>query len=285
MKFVRLASIASVVVLLSACGGGGGGDGGSNDPNAPPTLVTRPSEASTGIAAPSRPLVYNTQSLLTDPDKVRLLVKSLGELLNKAPGLIAGQRVAILNPNGSAVAGAFACTTGQIEYATPPTTSLSYSYQACFDGTFTYTGGATRTPPTGSPYVIDYSTASITVTGAGAPTTPITGRTSCTAGGGTPQCVTTQGPVAGAVAAGYTATLAAGVANGTYQCDCFAESTVTTPVTMTVLFDAFGPTSGKAYVYASDGAVYVNRLGANTYDVWVGLTGTSGTWYRNVTPL
>jgi len=285
MKYARLASIASVAVLLAACGGGGGGDGGANDPNAPPTLVQRPSEASTGIAAPTRPLVYNTQSLLTDPDKVRLLVKSLADLHVKAPGLIAGQRAAALNPNGATVAGAFQCTTGQIQYQSP-TTSLPVSFQACFDGVFTIDGAATRTPPSTAPYTLAYA-GGLNISATGIPVTMIIGSTTCTFAGGAAaaQCVSTHGPTAGAVSAGYTAAYAAGVANGTYKCDCFAESTVTTPVHVTVLFDAFGPTSGKAYVYATDGAVYVNRLGANSYDVWVGLTGTSGTWYRNVTPL
>lgn len=283
MKFARLASIASVAVLLAACGGGGGGDGGANDPNAPPTLVQRPSEASTGIAAPTRPLVRNDQSL-NDIDKVKLLAKALADLHSKAPGLIAGQRAAALNPNGAAVAGAFQCTTGQIQYQSP-TTSLPVSFQACFDGVFTIDGAATRTPPSTAPYTLAYP-GGLDVTATGIPTTTIIGSTTCTFAGGAAaaQCVSTHGPTAGAVSAGYTATFTGGVANGTYQCDCFAESTVGAPVTMTVLFDGFGPTSGKAYVYASDGTVYVNRLNTNTYDVWVG-TGTSGTWFRNVVPL
>jgi hypothetical protein len=293
----RLALASGLLALLSACGGGGsdggssggGGGGGVTGP-------TPPSEASTGLAAPTRPtggVVGSFGSLFSDVDKARRLVSELNAMLVRGPALVATQKLAAVEPAGSAVDVVRNCASGGTVRLLPLVGgNLDLIFANCqFDG---YAFGpvtnqtATRSAMTATGFNVEYG--GMLASGPGiAPANSDLGAYAavCRTGTGT-QC--TAGPlyITNRMSAGYDFAYAGGAINGTVQCDCFGESAPSpapVTVTMTAVFTNFNATSGTAQIFTSDGWLDVERQGASSYRVVVNSYAGGTQTYSGITPL
>ena len=283
----RIAITSLFVAVLAACGGGGGGegDGGGGGGGGGPTP---PSEATTGIAAPTRAL----GNLLSDTDKARRLVTELNAARLASPGLVAGQRMAALAAAGGTQASEIANCAGsgtvwRLLLTAPDPDKLDYRFNNCADGEYIFgTGGdgsavATREANTGSPYKVTYEEFELTGPGiAAAPANKIGGEAACKVAATLAQCVTK--PLQSELRAGYDAAYAVAPAavSGTFSCDCFAEMQ-----SLVISFSGFGATSGTARVFATDGYVDVTRKTAGLYDVTVVHQGGTQLTLTDVQPL
>lgn len=255
---VRVLSLAacSLVVLLTACGGGGGGGGGSGT-NAPP----RPTA---GLSDPSLTLQQNQPTAISLAQEMVQTYQLADEaaaaqqLVEMAPGVLDSSTSPAACPGGS----------GTISFATNGS-GYNYTYNACANAGYVFTGSGVITPTVVSSAVTEYDLdfSNVTVTGTNAPNTALTGSSVCTPGTSAVSCITTLGGYVW----GNDVSYSAGLANGSHQCDCGNG-------TWNVLFDDFGATSGAAYVYASNGEASVTRLSANTFRVVLTVNGVTTTY-------
>jgi hypothetical protein len=278
-RSVRLLSLMMLSAAITGCGGGGGGGataappaGGPAPAPAPgpapaagpapapaPGEPSAPTEATTGLTAPTLSLStsISQQALVSS---FIVLAQEMADAQKVADEAAAAQKIAQFAPGlGGNAAGAFACPGGgQIAY-TPAGAGLTYLYLDCATSGAIFNGSATiAATPTG--YTLQYS--NLTATGTDAPNGTLNGSTTCTpkTGGGA-DCVTTLASFVW----GYDATYAGGLADGAHQCSCNG--------TWNVVFENFGPTSGTAYVFATNGKAVVTRTSASTVDVTQTLTG------------
>lgn len=251
-RVVTLAA-CGLVVLLTACGGGGGG-GGDSGTNAPP----RPAA---GLSDPSLTLQQNQPTAISLAQEMVLTYQLSDEaaaaqqLVEMAPGVLDASTSPYACPGGS----------GTITFATNGA-GFNYTYNACANDGYAYTGSGVISPTVVSSTVTEYDLdfSNVTVTGTNAPNTALTGSSVCTPGTSSVSCITTLGGYVW----GNDVSYSAGLANGSHQCDCGNG-------TWNVLFDDFGATSGAAYVYASNGEASVTRLTANTFRVVLTVNGVT----------
>ena len=189
-----------------------------------------------------------------------LLAQEMADAQKVADEAGAAQKMAQLAPGlGGSAAGTFNCPGGGQIAFTPTGGALTYVYVNCATSGSIFNGSATMTAtPTG--YRLQYG--NVAATGTDAPNSSLTGTTSCTpkAGGGA-DCVTTLSSFIW----GYDSTYVNGSADGSHQCSCNG--------TWNVVFQDFGPSSGTAYIFATNGKAVVTRTSASTFDVTQTLTG------------
>lgn len=262
MKTTRLSQLLILTVALSglaACGGGGGGDAAPPPANPTPTqpppvngMPPFPLEAQTGLSYPSKTLQLTTAQAADLVETAVSTYKISGEaraavqLGQEAPGALANTPSPAACSGGGAIT--YVLSAGKYDYA----------YAGCQSGAFTYNGGPLKnymTLGSGS-YAITYD--DLVVTGGWDGTIDV-GTTNCKIEAGVAKCVATvKGFIWGF---DHTFDKATAIANGTHQCNCNNAGT------WNVVFENFGPTSGKAYVYATNGGAIITRTGATTFTV------------------
>jgi hypothetical protein len=248
-KVFRAVILVASVASLSACGGGGGGGGSSATAPTPP--------ANTGLSAPTLTL---SQSI----NAVTPLVQEMTLTYGLADEAQATRALGSLVPGvGNTATSPFACTSGDIAFTKDPASGiLSYTYNNCSDGTYTFSGTSSVTPtPSAGPVTSYRLVFNGQVSGPGGLSATITnGTLACTpaaTAGQAPSCTTT----AVGYVWGYDISYAAnGAANGSHQCDCGQGS-------WNVTFKNFTATGGVAEVFATNGSAIVTRTAAKMFTV------------------
>lgn len=255
-KPARLLSLMMLCAAIAGCGGGGGGSPAPAPPPpvpgppAPPAAPAppAPTQETTGLGPPTLSLNASTNPI--DLGLISSLVFLAQEMVDAevvADAAAAAQAVARVSVNATP----FNCPGGGTMTAAAPG-SLTYTNCGTAAG-YAFNGNATLTT-NATGYTLSYN--GLAATGANAPVDPLTGSSVCTTAGG-PNCVTTLGSFRW----GFDATYANGVANGTHQCTCVNNQT------WNVVFRDFGPTSGVAYVYATNGIATATRTGDKSFTV------------------
>lgn len=158
--------------------------------------------------------------------------------------------------------------TGTISYEVPSTTAIasgytvSYTYNACSYGGYTFNGAVTLTydryvSPTDFAYTVSYS--NFSVSGNGLANTTVSGKTSCNLTGGTASCYYNDGT------RGWSSTMtySNGTVNGTYAVN-YGNGSVQ------VSYANFGATGGTATVTGSNGSkAVVTRTSATAFTVTI----------------
>jgi hypothetical protein len=261
-KLLQYLIASASVAVLAACGGG---DDASTASSAPTSL----NQQVTGLTVPTLTLTQSLGSAIPVVDEMKLAfgkaaeasaLKGLGSMV---PGF------------GSASAGAFNCTTGQIGFTAESAGSIDYTYANCSNGTYTFNGGTATTTVTrsGSGVVTGYQLTFNGIQVIGPGITPVagglTGSISCTpaaTSAQTPSCTTTYSGYVW----GFDAVVGSnGAANGTHQCDCGNG-------TWNVTFKDFTAIGGTAEVFGTNGSALVTRTGANTFTVTMYGNGSVG---------
>lgn len=262
MNTSRLTPLLILTVALSgglaACGGGGGGDAApppaAPAPSQPPPvngMPAFPSEAVTGLTYPSKTLQ------LTTPQATELVKTTVSTYLisgearaavqlgQEAPGALSNTPSPAACSGGGAIS--YVLAAGKHDYA----------YAGCVSGPFTYAGGPNKNSMTLGTGAYDISYADLTVTGGWSGT--LNGTTSCKIVAGVAKCTAlVRGFIWGY---DHAYDQVAAVANGTHQCNCDNAGT------WNVLFENFGATGGKAYVYATNGGAIITRNSATSFTV------------------
>jgi hypothetical protein len=192
-----------------------------------------------------------------------------------------------VNADGGSTDQTLNCTGSGTVRLFPLGATLDYFYTACAQGDYTFGTGApygvaTRKPNAGSPFELGYGDLELTGPGiAAAPNNRISGSATCKVMGTTVQCVT-KPPDPSELRAGYDAVFSAaqGSTTGTFSCECFEPK-----LTLVISFTGFGPTSGTARVFATDGYVDVTRKSAGFYDVTIVPNGGPSSPLSDVQPL
>lgn len=264
MSTPRLTHLLILTVALSglaACGGGGGGDDApappaSPTPSEPPPvngMPAFPSEAVTGLTYPSKTLTLTSaqaNELVQTAISTYLLsdeATAATRLGQEAPGAL-----------NSAASPAACSGGGSISYSASGS-NYGYTYGNCVSGLYTYGGASTMALGTGT-YAITYSNLPVAgPTGWTTGSDGLTGTTACKVSAGAAKCIATyKGFVWGYEHRFDHATL---LANGSHQCNCQNAGS------WNVVFENFGPSSGKAYVYATNGGAIITRNSASSFTV------------------
>lgn len=263
----------ALTTLLAACGGGDTVDDalsppapGSATPVPPPAGNPPPMPAGTGLSPPTLRLSLNA-------DDAVLLAKKMVEAGEQAAGAVATLALGPLDPGVSpGVSGSpapLACPGGgTLGHAGAGAGVQAYTYSGCVSGPYTFTGSSTFTPSMTGGVVTNFTLAfdGMLASGAGSPPS-LTGTLNClapTTAGAAPACTSTFARI---VWGRDTVVSAAGV-SGTHQCSCSQGS-------WNVSFSDFNATSGKAFVYATNGIADVTRTGLKTFTVVLTVEGVT----------
>jgi len=285
MNKQRLSQLLILTVALSglaACGGGGGGGGSPAPaptpsgpaPGVPPIvngLPPYPLEAATGLPYPSLTL----QQTLAEAIELAQTAAQTYAIADEASAAVQlGQEVPGIASTPTTPAPCSAGgTIGYVARATG-TPGYSYTYTDCKSAAFTF-GGTGWADTTNSPtsYLVGFN--ALTAQHSSGWSQAITGLTTCKPGtGGAPAKCTAS---IGGFFWGYDNTYdyTTQLAGGSHQCDCGKG-------TWNVVFDAFGPVSGNAYVYATNGGAKVTRTGANTFTVVLTVNSVTETYFVTI---
>ena len=213
-------------------------------------------KANTGLTAP-------TLLLDQDIDSANPLVQQLTLAYGQADDAQAVKALGSLGPSvGTTVPTPFNCASGNITFAQDPSGNLDYTYNNCFDGTYTFNGPAQvrRTVAGGVVTSYQLSFTDLQVTGSPGLPPAMSGMVTCTpaaTAGQAPSCTTSVGDYLWGYDIGYAGN---GSASGTHQCTCQQG-------TWNVTFDDFSAAGGEANVFATNGSAIVTRAGAKTFTV------------------
>jgi len=261
----------ALTTLLAACGGGDADDDappapspGSATPVPPPASNPPPAPvpAGTGLSLPTLRLTLNAEDAV-------LLAKKMVDAGDQAAGAVATLALGPLDPGVSGAPSPLACPGGgTLGHVDAGAGVQAYTYTGCASGPYTFNGSSTFTPSMTAGVLTSFTLAfdGLLASGAGSPPS-LTGTLNClapTAAGAAPACTSTFAHI---VWGRDTVVSAAGV-SGTHQCSCSQGS-------WNVTFDAFNASSGKAFVYATNGTADVTRTGPKTFTVVLAVEGVT----------
>ncbi len=261
----------ALTTLLAACGGGDTvndtlpSPGNATPLPAPPASSPPPPApvpAGTGLSLPTLRLTLNA-------DDAVLLAKKMVDAGDQASGAVATLALGPLDPGVSGSPSPLACPGGgTLSYAGTGTGVLTHTYTGCATGPYSFTGSSTFTPSVTAGVLTSFTLVfdGLLASGAGSPPS-LTGTLNClapTAAGAAPACTSTFAHI---VWGWDTVVTTAGV-SGTHQCSCSQG-------TWNVSFNDFNATSGKAFVYATNGTAEVTRTGLKTFTVVLTAEGTT----------
>lgn len=235
-KFLLL---LNALAALSACGGGGGGD----PPSQPAVNLAVPTGAETGLAAPTRTVKREQHLGLPLVNEVLVSYnRAAGAAALKAAGRLA-PGLAQAGPSPMVCAGG-----GGISWTNDPATGLyAYSYNACQDSGYTFTGNSTASAAAAGGWQQSYSALQ-----AGTLATPLAlaDTVSCSSPaspGAASRCLVSHR----AYGWGFDARFEGGRAYGTHRVDGDSAWNVT--------FTDYTTTAGAAMVSASNGTAVVTH--------------------------
>lgn len=262
----------ALTTLLTACGGGDTVDDalappspGSATPVPPPSSgppPPAPVPTVMGLSLPTLRLTLNAEDAV-------LLAKKMVDAGDQAAGAAATLALGPLDPGLSGAPSPLACPGGgTLGHVGTGAGVQAYTYSGCASGPYTFTGSSTYTPSVAGGVVTSFTLAfdGLLASGAGSPPS-LTGTLNClapTVAGAAPTCVSTFARIVW----GWDTVVSAAGVSGTHQCSCSQGS-------WNVSFNDFGASSGKAFVYATNGTADVTRTGLKTFTVVLTVEGVT----------
>lgn len=262
----------ALTTLLAACGGGDTADGtapapspGSATPVPPPASTPAPPAPvpeGTGLSLPTLRLTLNA-------DDAVLLAKKMVDAGDQAAGAVATLALGPLDPGVSGSPSPLACPGGgTLASAGTGAGGQAYTYTQCASGPYTFNGSSSFTPTMTAGVLTSFTLVfdGLLASGAGSPPS-LAGTLNClapTVAGAAPACTSTFAHIVW----GWDTVVSAAGVSGTHQCSCSQGS-------WNVTFGDFNATSGKAFVYATNGTADVTRTGQKTFTVVLTVDGTT----------
>ncbi|HET7866256.1 MAG TPA: hypothetical protein VFL86_17805 [Burkholderiaceae bacterium] len=263
---------ASILLTATLAGCGGGSDAvdlphspGSASPVPPPAGSApppAPAPQGTGLGAP-------TLLLTLDSNEAVLLAKKMVDAGDQAPGAAATLALGPLDLAAAGNSSPMACPGGGTVSSTGSAGGVqTQTYDRCSTGPYTFNGTATLTPTfTGgvmTRFNLDFN--GLQASGRGSPPS-LTGSLDCTvsnAFGAVPACVSSFAHIKW----GWDSVLTDAGMSGTHQCSCPQG-------TWNVSFANFAASSGRAFVYATNGTADVTRTGTKAFTVVLTVEGST----------